>query len=217
MQQLKGNYRSYRFPSLATIDARETGQPNPHQSGHDEGYKEGHDKGFEQGLAEGHHQGEKDGLEKGRQAGYSQGYDEGKALFDKAMESLRTVEKEVEELRTRSLAEYTDQICALVEKVARQALQAELTLSPHQVLKMAEDAIGRMDTAKGDLTVYLSDDDYKRLQDAGVNAVGDYPIKADNNLSIGDCRLESEEQQLTIKSDERIEKQVEKVREELTE
>jgi len=215
MQQLRGNYRTYRFPSLATVEARETGQPNPHQSGYDDGHAEGMERGFQQGLSEGKEQGHQEGLEKGKQEGYSQGYDEGRQVFEKAMETLNLIQKEVEDLRKQSLKEYTDQICQLVDQVARQVIHAELTLNPHQMLKLAEDAIGRMDTTKGDISVFVSEGDYKRLAEAGISTVGDYPIKSDNNLTAGDCRLVSEDQEMTIRSDERVKKCVEEVREEL--
>jgi flagellar assembly protein FliH len=217
MNKLKGNYRSYRFNSLANLEAKESGEPNAFHNGYEDGFNEGVEKGLSQGLSEGRAQGLASGTEDGRKEGVAKGEEEGRELFIPAMKTLEAIQRELDESRKRSLSEYTDNICLLVEQVARRVIHAELTLNSGQMLKLIEDALSQMDSTKGEMTVYVSKDDHDRLSRTGTSKVGSYMILADPELSIGDCRVESDEQQMTVNSEERLKSCVENVRKEISE
>ncbi|UDL05539.1 FliH/SctL family protein [Marinobacter sp. CA1] len=216
MDKLRGNYRRHRFRSLAALEASDRGEQDPFQQGYDEGFRQGQERGLEQGLADGRSQGEAQGYEAGYQQGLGKGEDAGRHTFNAALAPLQSIQGKLEELRQQELREHTEQLCQLVEQVARRVVHAELSLNPGQMLKLVEEALTRMDTRKGDVTVYLSPDDYQRLARTGTNHIGDYPVQPDDALAIGDCRLESDQQQQTIRSEERLQGCVDKVREELT-
>jgi flagellar assembly protein FliH len=217
MEKLKGNYRRHRFLSLAAVEAGERGELDPFQQGYEEGLRQGQERGLEQGLDDGRRQGEAQGYEIGYKNGLAQGQAAGQEAFAAAMAPLAHIQRALEELRRQDLHEHTEHLCALVEQVARRVIHAELSLNPHQLQKLVEDALSRMDTRKDDLTIFVSTDDYQRLAKTGTNRIGGFPVQADNTLAIGDCRLESEHQQQTVSSEERLQNCVTKVREELTE
>lgn len=217
MNKLKGNYRSYRFSSLGTLEAKESGEPNPYHNGYEDGFNEGIDKGLKQGLSEGRAQGYEGGYSEGIKQGRIRGEEEGRELFAPAMKSLEALQRELELARSRTLGEYTDNICALVEQVARRVIHAELTLNSGQMLQLIKDALSNMDTTKGHMKIYVSQDDFERLAKTGTSKIGDSPLIADADLSIGDCRIESEDQQMTVRSEERLEACVENVRKEISE
>lgn len=215
MEKLTGHYRRHRFQSLGSVQARQNGQPDPCQQGYDEGFRQGQERGLQQGLADGFSQGEQQGYQEGLKRGHSQGEQAGRETFEQALAPLAQLQKGLESLRQQSLTDHTDNLCHLVEQVARRVIQAELSLNPEQILKLVEEAIGRMDTRKGPVTVYLSPDDHERLAKIGRNRIGEYPIHADDQLSGGDCRLESDQQQLLVRSEDRLQSCVAKVRDEL--
>lgn len=217
MRKLTGNYRRHRFQSLAALEAGARGEQDPFQQGYEEGLRLGQEHGLEQGLEDGRLQGQTQGYEEGYKQGFSQGETVGKEVFKAAMEPLEKIQQAVESLRQQELSENTQHLCTLVEQVARRVIHAELSLNPDQLRKLVEDAIARMDTRKDDVIIFVSPDDYQRLAKTGTNRIGGYPIKADESLAIGDCRLESEQQQQTISSEERLLNCVDKVREELSE
>lgn len=215
MEKLTGNYRRYRFQSLSSLNARERGEQDPFQQGYEEGFRQGEERGFEQGLTDGQRQGQARGYEAGFQEGQAKGQAAGQADFEAAIAPLATVQHALEELRQRELSEHTENLCMLVEQVARRVIHAELTLNPNQLQKLIEEAISRLDTTREPVTIYLSPEDHQRLAKIGTNSIGDYPLKVDESLSLGDCRLESDSQHLTVKSEERLAQCIDKVREEL--
>jgi flagellar assembly protein FliH len=217
MEKLRGNYRRYRFQSLAAVEAGERGESDPFQQGYDDGFAQGQERGLEQGLEDGRAQGETRGYEQGYQKGYQEGREAGEQTFTSAMEPLQRLQQEFEALRQQELSEHTEHLCSLVEQVARRVIHAELSLNPDQMQKLVEDALSRMDTRKGDITVFLSGTDYHNLAKTGTNRIGGYPIQVDDSLTSGDCRLESDQQQQTIRAEERLQHCVGKVREELQE
>lgn len=217
MEKLRGNYRRYRFQSLAAIEAGERGETDPFQKGYDEGFAQGLERGLAQGLEDGRAQGEPRGYEEGYRKGYQEGREAGEQTFVRALEPVQRVQQALETLRQQELSEQAEHICSLVEQVARRAIHAELSLNPEQIQKLVEDALSRMDTRKGDITIFLSGADYQNLAKTGINRIGGYPIQVDDTLASGDCRLESEQQQQTIHAEERLQKCVAKVREELQE
>ena len=161
-------------------------------------------------------QGEAQGYETGYQKGLLEGEALGQQAFNQAMAPLQAIGRALEELRQQNLADHTEHLCGLVEQVARRVIHAELSLNPDQLRKLVEDALSRMDTRKGEVTVFLSPDDFARLAEIGTDRIGGCPLQADESLSIGDCRLESDQQQQTVRSEERLAACVNKVREELS-
>lgn len=217
MEKLRGNYRRYRFQSLAAIEAGERGETDPFQKGYDEGFAQGMERGLEQGLEDGRAQGEPRGYEQGYRKGYEEGRQAGEQTFMRALEPVQRIGEALENLRRQELNEQAEHICSLVEQVARRVIHAELSLNPGQIQKLVEDALSRMDTRKGDITIFLSPADYQNLAKAGINRIGGYPVQVDDALANGDCRLESEQQQQSIHAEERLQQCVAKVREELQE
>lgn len=216
MRMLDGSYRKYRFSSIALLEAKESEEPSSFHHGYDDGYREGSEKGLNQGLQEGREQGEAQGYKEGYQKGQSKGEAEGLAQVEPLMKTLQNVQKELEAARDRSLSEYTDNICKLVEQVARRVIHAELTFDSNQMVRLIEDAIKRTNLDNGPMTIFVSKDDAKRLKEAGTTEIGGYAIQEDENLDIGDCRLETEEQQVTVKSEERLQNCMDKVKEDLS-
>jgi flagellar assembly protein FliH len=215
MEKLTGNYRRHRFHPLNILEAQERGKQDPYQQRYEEGFRQGEERGFEQGLVDGHSQGKAQGYEAGFREGEIKGMQAGRQDFDAVLAPLESIQKALEELHQRELGEHTNNLCMLVEQVARRVIHAELSLNPTQLTKLVEDAIGRLHPTREPIAVYLSPDDHQRLATIGTTKIGDYPILTDESLSIGDCRLESESQHLTVRSEERLTNCIEKVREEL--
>ncbi|WKE66523.1 FliH/SctL family protein [Gallaecimonas kandeliae] len=215
MDKLKGNYRRHRFASLSSLQARDKGEVDPFQQGYDDGFQQGQEKGLHQGLEDGRAQGRQQGFEDGFRDGRAQGEAAGRADFDQALAPLQAAQQALAEAREQQLGDNLDSLCALVEQVARRVIHAELSLNPAQILKLVEEAIGRLDNSKGPIRIFLSGDDHQRLAKVGINHCGDYPLLADPSLGIGDCRLESEQQQLAVSSEARLESCMAQVRSEL--
>ncbi len=188
---------------------------DPFQQGYDDGFIQGQEKGLAQGLIDGRQQGHEQGMQAGYSEGLKAGEASGKADFIDAIDPAQAMQKALEEARNQQLKDNTDSLCELVEQVARRVIHAELTLNPKQILGLVNEAVGRMDSSQGPLKIFLSSEDHQRLAKVGVNHCGAYPLLIDNSLGTGDCRLESKNQQLEVKTEERLETCMEQVRQEL--
>ena len=178
MTNLTGSYRRHRFQSLSAIEAQARGEQDPFQLGYEEGLRQGQERGFQQGLEDGRVQGEAQGYETGYQKGLLEGQALGQQAFNQAMAPLQAIGRALEELRQQNLADHTEHLCGLVEQVARRVIHAELSLNPDQLRKLVEDALSRMDTRKGEVTVFLSPDDCARLAEIGTDRIGGCPLQA---------------------------------------
>lgn len=215
MEKLLGNYRRHRFMSLSSLEAQERGETDPFQQGYDDGFVQGQEKGLQQGLEDGRQQGHQQGFHTGFNEGKQQGELGGRKHFEAAMEPLSVIQQALEECRQQQLADNTESLCALVEQVARRVIHAELTLNPNQILVLVKEALTQFDVTKGPVQIFLSADDHHRLAKVGINSCGDYPLRIDEHLGIGDCRLESDQQQLMLNSEQRLGKCMEQVRKDL--
>lgn len=216
MEKLLGNYRRHRFLSLSSLEAKERGEEDPFQQGYDEGYVQGQEKGLQQGLEDGRQQGHQQGFQSGHKEGKQQGEEAGRQAFDSAMAPLANLSRLLEQTRQQQLAENTESVCHLVEQVARRVIHAELTLNPAQILVLVKEALAQFDTNKGPLQIFLSAEDHRRLAKVGINHCGDYPLTVDDALATGDCRIESDQQQLQLDGEQRLQKCMTQVQQELT-
>lgn len=135
--------------------------------------------------------------EEGWKEGFEKGYREG---LEELKERLKEVEKvilELSNLPSRVLNDYKRWLVDAAFKLAKNIIQAELSIHPQLFLDMLEKLLGQLDEASL-ITVYLNPEDlaalriasdleeWISLQDRVVK------LKADPELPKGSCRVESE-------------------------
>lgn len=220
MEKLKGPYRKFRFPAFINpVSASEEPSSGAEfERGYQEGIEEGREKGFDEGYQEGLIQGRDEGQKQGFEHGFQDGQQSGKASFDEAISSLSGVADAFDQARSQKASDHIDQLCVLVEQVAKKVIRAELTLNSDQILKLVSEGLEQMDTTKDDsATIYLSQDDADRLKKQGVSDIQGFAYKADSSLGIGQCRIQTDSQEMNVSTDERLENCMDSVKETLSE
>lgn len=222
MDKLKGPYRKFRFPAFMTpvtaSEASSSGADGAEfEKGYQEGLEEGREKGFGEGYQEGLIQGRDEGQKQGFDHGFQDGQISGKASFEEAISSLSGVADAFAQVKNQKASDHIDQLCILVEQVAKKVIRAELTLNSDQILKLVSEALDQMDTTKDDSAiVYLSSDDADRLKKQGVSDIQGYAYKADPSLGIGQCRIQTDSQEMNVSTDDRLDNCMDSVKETLS-
>lgn len=219
MEKLKGRYRKFRFPAFLSTTASE-GQTSgaSFEKAYQEGLEQGREKGFDEGINEGIVQGRDQGRKEGFDHGYQDGQQSGKSAFDAAIEALSGVADAFNQAKSQKASDHVDQLCVLVEQVAKKVIRAELTLNSDQILKLVSEGLDQVETKKDETAyVHLSTEDAERLKKQGVSDIHGFEYRSDDKLKMGQCRIETENQELTVSTDERLENCMESVKENLSE
>ena len=219
MVKLKGQYRKFRFPAfLAPIGPGDITSGSNFEKGYQEGIELGREKGFDEGVQEGVSQGRQQGKSEGFEHGFQEGQESGRASFNEAISSLSGVANAFNEIQSQKASDHVDQLCILVEQVAKKVIRAELTLNSDQILKLVSEALDQIEQKKEEsVIIHLSKDDAERLKKQGVSDVQGFDYKPDNTLSIGQCRIETESQELKVSTDERLDSCMDSVKKNLSE
>lgn len=219
MDKLKGRYRKFRFPAfLSPISEEESSSGAEFEKGYQEGLEQGREKGFDEGINEGLVQGRDLGKKEGFDHGYQDGQQSGKSAFDEAIAALAGVADAFNQARSQKASDHIDQLCVLVEQVAKKVIRAELTLNSNQILNLVSEGLDQLETSKEDpAIIHLSEDDADRLKKQGVSDIQGFDYKADSSLGIGQCRISTESQELSVSTDERLDNCMESVKETLSE
>lgn len=199
----------FRFPQLdalegggAVAEAAAAAQEfqQGYQDGLAQGSRDGYQQGYQQGVQSGEEQGRRDGIEQGRQQQQAQ-ID---AQCERALAPLAIVEQKLEALAHARLLQQRDLIAELVAQVARRVIHAELTLNPRYIIGLVEESLRSLRGETEQLHIFLNPDDVQRLAELGVRNFQGWPLEADAELSLGDCRLETVQAELEVFVEERL-------------
>lgn len=216
MDTLRGRYRVHRFPPRHT---QSTVAPAAGLSAADfqrqlmDGFQEGVEKGFAQGLSEGHTQGHAEGLKQGLEEGYRQGFaggslagqQEGLKQFNQAAAPLEAIAVRLNDYLAHCERKQRDDLLQLVEKVTRQVIRCELALQPTQLLALVEEAITALPGVPASLQVYLSSDEFSRIQSVAPAKVKEWGLAPSADLQPGECRVVTPTSELDVGCEHRLE------------
>ena len=217
MDILRGRYRVHRFPPRHALHPGEL--PTAGVSAADfqrqlmDGFQEGMQKGFEQGVNEGHEEGFREGHQKGEDEGYRQGYAEGSlagqkeglAQFSLAARPLEALSIQVNDYLAHIQSKQREDLLQLVEKVTRQVIRCELALQPTQLLALVEEAIAAIPATPDSMHVYLSTEEFNRIQNVAPAKVKEWGLAPSADLPVGECRIVTDTCELDVGCEHRLE------------
>jgi len=210
MEKLRGRYRLHRFAPRHAAPFADAPLPGVSAAEFQrqlmDGFQQGMQKGFEQGLAEGHEQGREEGRQKGQDDGYRDGYAEGSLAgqkagltqFTEAAAPLEAIASQLNDFMAHAQRKQRDDLLQLVEKVTRQVIRCELALQPTQLLALVEEAITALPSTPESLHVYLSTDEFNRIQNAAPAKVKEWSLMPSAELPAGECRIVTDQSELDI-------------------
>lgn len=228
MEKLRGRYRLHRFAPRHTSPFAAV--PAPGLSAADfqrqlmDGFQEGMQKGFEQGLAEGHDEGHREGQQKGQEEGYRAGYAEGSLAgqqngllqFTQAAAPLETIAAGLNDFLAHAQRKQREDLLQLVEKVTRQVIRCELALQPTQLLALVEEAIAALPATPETLNVYLSTEEFTRIQSVAPAKVKEWSLLPSADLAAGECRIVTDHSELDVGCEHRLSQCMNVLKETLT-
>ncbi|WP_412530548.1 FliH/SctL family protein [Burkholderia lata] len=183
-------YRKYAFPSLTHFRAtREDGDRGdaplpglddaPAIAQLDDARQAGYDDGYAAGMAA------------GRQEGAQLARRDAQAALDALAEPLDALVAGFDALARAERGAMRDELVALVEKVARQVIRAELDMRPEQILAFVDEALASSAHASDTPEVRVSAADFARIEAAAPELAQRWNLTPDARLAPGECRVKA--------------------------
>lgn len=217
METLRGRYLVHRFPPRHDIRPSEMLTSGisaaEFQRQLMDGFQEGMQKGFEQGMREGHDEGFLKGQQEGHDEGYRTGYAEGSLAgqregltqFTLAAQPLEAMSMQMNDYLARIQRKQQQDLLQLVEKVTRQVIRCELALQPTQLLALVEEAVAAIPSTPESILVYLSTEEFNRIQNAAPAKVKEWGLAPSADLPPGECRIVTDSSELDVGCEHRLE------------
>ncbi|MDN7934700.1 FliH/SctL family protein [Burkholderia metallica] len=183
-------YRKYAFPSLTRFRAtREDGDRGdaplpglddaPAIAQLDDARQAGYDDGYTAGMAA------------GRQEGAQLARRDAQAALDALAEPLDALVDGFDALAHAERGAMRDELVALVEKVARQVIRAELDMRPEQILAFVDEALASSAHASDTPEVRVSAADFARIEAGAPELAQRWNLTLDARLAPGECRVKA--------------------------
>jgi flagellar assembly protein FliH len=144
-------------------------------------------------------------FEQGKTAGYEAGYRDGMAKAKEEASTLRAqaldILTQAEEIRKQTLAAMEQEIIDLAVEIAEKLLSAQLTLEPATVLQVAKEAL-HLVANRLDIIIYVSPLEFEVVESKKNELLSILPARAelrviaDQAVSPGGCRIETEHSQV---------------------
>jgi flagellar assembly protein FliH len=209
-------WRPFHFPPRAHDPRKGDGHTGEHwdmdpqalQRAIAEGFQEGSEKGYQQGLLQGQDEGQRDGFEQGRSEGLERGREEGRVegrqVFESASQPLDKISTQMQLFLEDFERKRRQELLELVKKVSQQVIRCELTLSPTQLLNLAEEALAAMPVEQSDIQVMLNPEEYQRIRDLAAGRAAAWRLVPDERLALGECRIVTAQTELDIGCQQRL-------------
>lgn len=203
-------WRPYRFPPRSNRQAtgKEAMNPQAAERAVSEGFQEGMEKGYQQGLVQGEQAGKEEGVVKGYEEGLQQGKEDGvrlgKQQFDEASKPLEQISEKLRNFLNEFELKRRQDLLELVKKVSQQVIRCELTLSPTQLLNLAEETLAAMPGDQGDVQILLNPEECARIKELAPERAAAWRLVPDERLSLGECRIVTEHTETDIGCQQRL-------------
>lgn len=206
------SWRPFRFPPRVRPATQASdslaGDPAALQRAVAEGFQEGIDKGYEQGLEQGREAGYREGFERGivdgKAIGHEEGRTQGRQAFDEAAQPLDRLIESFERFHRDFEQARREQLLELVQKVSRQVIRCELTLSPTQLLTLAEEALAAMPGDQDDARILLNPEECARIRELAPERAAAWRLVPDEKLALGECRVVTAQAEADIGCQQRL-------------
>lgn len=203
-------WRPYRFPPRSQRHAEGNVEYDAEalERAVGEGFQEGMEKGYQQGLVQGEKAGFQEGLAKGHEEGLVKGREEGAAegrrIFENASQPLDQISEKLREFFDDFELKRRQDLLQLVKKVSQQVIRCELTLSPTQLLNLAEETLEAMPGDHGHVQILLNPEECVRIKELAPERASAWHLVADEKLALGECRIVTAQTETDIGCKQRL-------------
>lgn len=168
-----------------------------------EGRQQGHKESFAQGHSEGLDAGLKAGKEQGIELGKTEGLMQGQVQIDNAVARLNQLAQLLQSRIQERDAALPEVLVQLVESLCRQVVGTELKMGAAGIGLILEQCLTLLPEGSEHIRVLVSPIDYALLKSSSLPE-GEFELKEDANLQVGDLRIHSEHSLVEYHSQERL-------------
>jgi flagellar assembly protein FliH len=213
---IKKPWQSHRFAPLTPSAQGHLGRSGPSLQGSAQ-LPDAMDHGFDSGVERGYREGHIRGMHTGLETGLAQGREEGRRAGAEAarLEALPRIEAlaaaldmmfdKLREFEHGWEAAVRSEVLALVPKVAREVVRAELIQNPAQLLTFVDAALATLPrTPKRSVEVSLNPEDLERVLTHDKLAATRWNLGGDAELAVGECRIQAGQRQVDAGCEQRL-------------
>lgn len=179
------------------------------QAAYEEGFEQGRQEGFTKGKEEGLEAGYAEGKEQGSQAGHQEGLAQGQAIIDEKAASLDALMRALHEPQQQIDVQVEQQLVELTAQLAQAVIQQELQTNSAIILQTLREAVDLLPFQQQNIRVQLNPSDLEVVQqtysDDQIEQRG-WRLEAEPTLAVGDLRLLTEQSDVTVSMQERVNK-----------
>ena len=158
---------------------------------------------FEENRLCGYEEGYKIGKEEGFNQGYEDGYKEGKKEAQKIIDEALKIKEDYVNKRNQLLKEAERDIVTLVTEIYEKVIYKKIDEERDLIVSLVENGIKDLEI-KGKTTIIVSKYDYEIIKEnidrilAKATLIDDIDVKVDNDMTKGDCILETSKGDIDI-------------------
>ena len=179
------------------------------QSAYQEGLEQGHQEGFSKGKEEGLEAGFKEGKAQGVDAGHQEGLARGQAEIEERATRLDALMRLLHEPQQQIDSQVEQELVELTEQLARAVVHHELQTNPAILLQTLKEAIDLLPFQQQTVRIQLNPADQDLIQqtysDDQIEQRG-WRLEAEPALAMGDLRLLTEQSDISIHMQQRMNK-----------
>ena len=166
-----------------------------------------------------HKQAYQEGKQQGYDAGFQQGHDKGYAEMQEKAEEFQEKSRQLESILhflEQPLKEMSQdvehQLAELSVMLAKQLLKIESRTDPQHIFKLVEESLEYLPLKSRNVSVHLNQEDIALLNQAELDIENQsWTIVADNSVTAGGCKIESDASHIDSTVETRIEQLVEQM------
>jgi len=158
---------------------------------------------FEENRLCGYEEGYKIGKEEGFNQGYEDGYKEGKKEAQKIIDEALKIKEDYVNKRNQLLKEAERDIVTLVTEIYEKVIYKKIDEERDLIVSLVENGIKDLEI-KGKTTIIVSKYDYEIIKEnidrilAKATLIDDIDVRVDNDMTKGDCILETSKGDIDI-------------------
>jgi len=187
-----------------------------------EGKIDGHTQGFEQGLEEGRLAGKQQGIDEGKvegfEAGKQSGIEAGHTLAEQELDQLRLAFAELllqldKQVKVEQ-ADWEKTLVAMICQLSQSLILTELEKRPEIIQAIVKKAVLALPEASQRIRIQVTPQHFEMVRDLADRSEGNWKIETNTNLSVGGCKVLSDQSLIDYSLEHRFRAQMAAVLEE---
>jgi len=184
---------------------------NARQEGLDIGKQEGISQGKQEGINQGKQEGIDQGKEEGRKLGLEQGLADAKTQVDEKLLRLNKLLTNLTHAINEQDYKIEQALLNLITEIARAVVKRDLEINPEQIMAVVKEAVAVLPPTRDNIRIFVNPNELDLVKEAAEQGGENWRIFADESLTVGGCRVETEQSVVDFTTDTRFKTMIDQI------